>query len=412
MLLTSALHRYCESLISIYRFAIAFHDEDGGFLEMLPPLAKEYIDEYNQRNILAELLAGDPDRPCPSLVANYTTDLWASFPCVFSHGVKGYVVVGPVFRSDISESTLHSLLNDSHIRPRTRELYERHKNELPVLGYHEFIRVLRQMVFMFTGKDFDPVDIGLSASQAARDVVTQVKDAHRQLLFDETMTHATYSFERYMLSCIAEGNVPKLLRHLNNQMPGTEGILSKGDPLRQARNMFIVSATLVTRAAIEGGLNPEIAMSLSDLFIQQIENQNDISRILVCQTEMVMEFTHRVEAVHHHTEYSKEITACCYYIQEHIAKNTRISDLAEYVHLSENYLSAKFKAETGQSITNYIKQAKIREAKNLLINTDLNLTEISTMLAYSSQSFFTTVFRSVIGMTPKQFRRSSGSVNE
>jgi len=330
---------------------------------------------------------------------------------MFSRGQKGYVVVGPVFRSDISASTLHTLLDDNHVRPRTRMLFEKHQNELPVLGYHEFIRVLRQMVFMFTGKDFDPVDIGLSSSQAARDAVAQVKDAHRQMLFDETMAHATYSFERYMLSCIAEGNAPKLLRHLNNQLPGTEGILSRGDPLRQAKNMFIVTATLVTRAAIEGGLNPEVAMSLSDLFIQQIENQNDISRILVCQTEMVMEFTQRVAAVHRQTDYSRDIADCCSYIQEHIAQNIRISDLAEYIHLSENYLSAKFKSETGESITSFIKQAKIREAKNLLANTDLSLAEISAMLAYSSQSFFTTVFHNVVGMTPKQYR-SAGHTNE
>ncbi len=409
MLLTSALRQYCESLILIYRFAIAFHDKDGAYIDMLPALDQDYIDEYRQRNIIADLLADDPDRSCPNLVSNTTTDLWASFPCTFSNGQKGYVVVGPVFRSDISESTLHTLLNDNHVQPRTRMLYEKHKNELPILGYHEFIRILRQMVILFTGKDFDPVDIGMSSSQAARTAVAQVNDAHRQMLFDETMAHATYSFERYMLSCITEGNIPKLLRHLNNQLPGTEGILSRGDPLRQAKNMFIVTATIVTRAAIEGGLNPEIAMSLSDLFIQQIEPQNDISRILVFQTEMVMEFTQKVAAVHHQTDYSKDIAACCSYIQEHIAQNIRISDLAEHIHLSENYLSAKFKAETGESIISYIKQAKILEAKNLLTNTDLSLAEISAMLAYSSQSFFTTVFHNAVGMTPKQFRHSSHS---
>jgi YesN/AraC family two-component response regulator len=212
-----------------------------------------------------------------------------------------------------------------------------------------------------------------------------------------------------MLSCIREGNTAKLVRHLNAGMPGNEGKLSQGDPLRQSKNLFIVCATLVTRAAIEGGLNPEIAMSLSDLFIQQLEQMRDSQRILACQSEMIMDFTRRVEQLNLREQYSKTVTECCQFIQEHVFKNIRVGDIAAYVHLSENYLSAKFKEETGESISTYIRKSKVAEARNLLRYTGLSLPEISELLSYSSQSFFTAVFKQETGITPKQYRQRASS---
>lgn len=412
MLIPDACRRLCEVTVSLYRFSIFFHDAQGKLLFAVPQHEEAYIQEYIGNSMYQHLMQALPESGHPVIVSNITTDVWTGFPVAYETGEAGMLVLGPVFYSDISPQVLQDILRTSSVSPQTRLLLERHKDELPVISYNEYIRVIRQLYYTLTGKTLDPMRLGLATLPTVREDVAKVSQQHTQMLFDETMVHATYSFERYMLSCIREGNPAKLIRHLNSGMPGSEGVLSKGDPIRQTKNMFIVAATLTTRAAIEGGLNPEIAMSLSDLFIQQIEQMHDAQKILLCQNEMIMDFTRRVEEINLQQRYSKTVAECCQYIQEHVYQNIRVGDIASHVHLSENYVSVKFKEETGQSITSFIKQAKVAEAKNLLRYTGLTLLEISALLSYSSQSFFSTVFRQETGCTPMQYRQQGEKEQE
>ena len=81
-----------------------------------------------------------------------------------------------------------------------------------------------------------------------------------------------------------------------------------------------------------------------------------------------------------------------------------VDELAKEVSLSPKYLSDRFRRETGQTLHSYIQEQKIREAKNLLRHTDDSLSEISQLLNFSSQSYFTSVFRKNTKLTPRQYR--------
>jgi YSIRK-targeted surface antigen transcriptional regulator len=409
MLLSEDRRRLCEITASLSRINICLHDSRGGLLFSAPDLKGEYRQVYLESGMYEKLHAAVGNDVHPKIIANFTTDLWTGFPLTLAEGGAGFCVIGPVFNNDISDNALREILKAANASATARTVMERHKNELPVVSYGEFVRTVRQLYYVFTGRQSDPMEFGLAAMASVRKDIEEIILGQKQMLFNETMVHATYSFEKYMLSCIREGNPAKLLRHLNAGMPGNEGKLSQGDPLRQSKNMFIVSATLVTRAAIEGGLNPEIAMSLSDLFIQQMEQMHDSQKIMACQSEMIMDFTRRVEQLNLQEQYSKTVTECCQFIQEHVFKNIRVGDIAAHVHLSENYLSAKFKEETGESISAYIRKIKMTEAKNLLRYTGMTLPEISELLNYSSQSFFTTVFKQETGLTPNQYRQKTSA---
>lgn len=93
---------------------------------------------------------------------------------------------------------------------------------------------------------------------------------------DIPSSHGTYVLEQRFLSHVENGNI-----HYNNEIDHfyvqnsdnhVTGTLCPGDPLRQAKDEAIVATTLVTRAAIRGGMIPEAAYSLSDYYIQAVEN--------------------------------------------------------------------------------------------------------------------------------------------
>jgi AraC-like DNA-binding protein len=399
MFLTEEQRRLCEITSSVYRLNICLHDRQGGLIFSAPELKAEYLQVYSESGMYGKLLQATQAGSHPKIVSNITTDLWVGFP--IPGGSECFMVIGPVFFYDISERTLREIVGNASAVAQT--VMARHKNELPIISYDELVRLVRQFYYVFTGNTFIPEEFGLAALPPGISERGIFKKSPN--LFDESMPHATYSFEKYLLSCIREGNPAKLIRHVNAGMPGKAGKLTQGDPLRQMKNIFIVSATLATRAAIEGGLSPEIAMSLSDLFIQQMERMNDSQKILSYQNQMIMDFTRRVEDLNLKDKFSKTVADMCRYIQENVHKNIRLSDIAAHIHLSENYLSAQFKKETGESIASFVQKTKMAEAKSLLKNTDMALLEISELLSYSSQSFFTTVFKQETGLTPKQYRQ-------
>ena len=84
----------------------------------------------------------------------------------------------------------------------------------------------------------------------------------------------------------------------------------------------------------------------------------------------------------------------------------KVSDVAEYAHLSISQLERRFKSTLGFLPADFILRCKMEEAKNLLKYTNKSISEISQILAFSSQAYFTNVFKKSYGCTPKEFRNT------
>lgn len=93
------------------------------------------------------------------------------------------------------------------------------------------------------------------------------------------------------------------------------------------------------------------------------------------------------------------------YINEHLHVNISLEKLSNIVHLTPAYVSTTFKKENGFSIKEYIQRAKIEEAKYLLTNTDIQILSISTSLMYSSQTYFSKIFKRYTGYLPSEYRQ-------
>lgn len=92
------------------------------------------------------------------------------------------------------------------------------------------------------------------------------------------------------------------------------------------------------------------------------------------------------------------------YIAEHIAEELRVEDIAEYIHVSPNYLSYLFKSETGMTLRDYIAAERISRAKDYLLQGE-SLRETALLTGFSTDSYFVQKFKAAVNMTPKQFQK-------
>ncbi|WP_128103027.1 ABC transporter substrate-binding protein [Paenibacillus sp. DCT19] len=101
-----------------------------------------------------------------------------------------------------------------------------------------------------------------------------------------------------------------------------------------------------------------------------------------------------------------------HYMQANYAEPITLESLARTFHYSAPYLSKSFKREIGTSIIDYLINIRMDKAKNLLQQTDLSLQEIATSIGYADVSYFIRIFKKSTGVTPKQFKHESMSVEK
>ena len=93
------------------------------------------------------------------------------------------------------------------------------------------------------------------------------------------------------------------------------------------------------------------------------------------------------------------------FIDEHLAEGIPVSGAASMVHMSKSRFIHFFKNVTGQPFVAYLNNLRIAKAEWLLIATDVPLADLCQQVGFCDQSYFGTVFRKSVGMTPTQYRR-------
>lgn len=92
------------------------------------------------------------------------------------------------------------------------------------------------------------------------------------------------------------------------------------------------------------------------------------------------------------------------YVQQHFAENVGIREVARAVNYSPNYMSLVFHRATGMTAKEYLTGVRIDHGKKLLRTTKLPVFEVARECGFQNAQYFSTVFRKVAGVTPRQFR--------
>ncbi len=217
------------------------------------------------------------------------------------------------------------------------------------------------------------------------------------------LSNNSFALEQTLMSIVRHGDTATLREWIGKAPAVKSGIIAH-DQLRQLKNTFIVSTTLVCRSAIRGGMDVHDALSLSDAYIQKCELLSDVEGIANLQYQMVLDYTERVESIRRGKNPSKLVTDVTNYVLHHLSEPIKTEDIAKALYFSRSRLSTRFKAETGVTLTDYILKEKAIEAGRLLRYSGKSIANISDYLGFSSQSHFNRVFKKYIGISPSEYR--------
>lgn len=340
----------------------------------------------------------------PILLTGDTRIMWVAVP-QFEHGEMIRVhALGPFFMDDTSAKAIRSQLSAMGITAALCAKVADFLDALPIISWSRIQEYTMMLYFMINRRKTDISELRYcNTSKVTPGSASGYQSAHE----DAFEVHGTYQAEQEMLRMVREGDL-HLTTHLERMSwIGNMGKLSNGDSMRQMKNMTLVCTILFSRAAIEGGLSPELSLTLTDRYFQAVEASRNLSELTEITRGMQADFVQRVHRCRN-AQLSRPIQMCCDSISLHLEEEIKISELAQQTGYTEYYLSKKFKKETGMILADYIRQKRLDQAAILLRNSQEEIQEIGSRLMFGTHSYFSECFKKQFGMTPSEYRDNKG----
>ncbi|MCH4890119.1 helix-turn-helix domain-containing protein [Acidaminobacter sp. JC074] len=304
------------------------------------------------------------------------------------------VVCGPTVSYAYEEQTVVNLLEGRELSHSIIKAYERYFNALPIYAPNRLTKSLPLVIFLLTGLYYDISNL----------MKVEVDLEDEKSFIQNTSSHHHSMEKTYqIIEAIKNGDTEGMKKILISPDDGPTGILSKNDPLRSYKNLFMTSVSEANNAAVSGGLDSETAFTLSDAFILKADSCKSHEEVTEIYIQMFLTFTEMVQKAKK-IKYSKPVYMSIDYIHKHYREKIKISDLSEHVHISESHLLNLFKSQLQMSIKDYIIYTRIEEAKKLLKYTNHSLSDICSMVSFNDQSHFSRTFKKWTSTTPKYYR--------
>lgn len=311
------------------------------------------------------------------------------------------ILFGPVGVMPHIEMDLRMLLADYCVLLAEARRFKSFMTRIPDLSFSAFLRRILFLNYCLSGEtlhvdDFLPMQAQEWSTGAIDAVINDREDQQH---------NNSYELEQLLCEYVREGRAEDLKSLYINDATLHAGTIAH-TPLRQLKNTLIVSTTLCTRAAIEGGLDTDTAYRTSDEFIQACEASQNADYINHLMSRIPCTFAAMVEEARVPVSTNDTIWRAIRYIRQNTNQHISAADVAEYVGLSRSWFSTLFKKELGFSVSEFIIRCRLEEACGLLKYTSRSLSMISNYLCFSSQSHFQTAFKKQYGITPMQYRRT------
>ncbi len=312
--------------------------------------------------------------------------------------ITGIHILGPVFADEYSKKHIVQRLDGLKLSIASKHKFMKVIEEIPVITITKFLEYGMMFHYCITGEKLNFGDFYQNYSES------------REKKYKESIgvcQHNTYELERKMLTCVEEGSQDYKIYQNRLGHEGALGNIAEGTALHQYQVHEITFITLISRAAIRGGLHPEIAYAMSDHYLMQIDRCESLEELTEIGSYAIADFVARVHRLKSEEGISPKIQKVCDYINLHINSKLSIHELADFIGYSDYYLSRCFKQEMGVGLKEYIQDKKLNEACQLLKNTNLSVAEISEKLGFTAQSYFGDIFRRAMGISPGEYRNCS-----
>jgi YesN/AraC family two-component response regulator len=214
-----------------------------------------------------------------------------------------------------------------------------------------------------------------------------------------------YAFENEILQAVTKGQMHKE-KQLFAAISQDVFEMRTTSPLRNTKNYGIIMNTLLRKAAERGGVHPVYLDRVSSDFAIKIEQMSLLSEAPSLMQEMFVSYC-RLVRKHSIKRYSPVVQKTVLLIDSDLSAPLTLSTLAAAQGLSEGYLATVFKKETEKTVSEYVREKRMKHAAHLLTTTRLQIQTIALHCGIMDVQYFSKLFKKHTGKTPKEYRETA-----
>ena len=327
-----------------------------------------------------------------------------SMPVIVSGEFMGYAIAGPFILKKLRRSTVNSVLNMNRVPDGERLLIEKKANNMRVLSSQE----ITALSVLFSGsvrsslislKDYDTLS---KVNEEQKHISSRIRASKNELTADREFSP---DMEKKLVSDIIKGDLEeadRLIRKLLERF----SIITVGN-IDEVKTMSLWVAATVVKS-----LSNEVSIRSGDTLDVDIDIMNRITEADSVDA-LAQAFLYIIRYVSNdlissiYTGSSQLVNSGLKYIKDHFSSKITLADMCAELHVNPSYFSNLFSQEMGQTFVEYLTDLRLSKAEDLLVSTNMSMLDISVSTGFENQSYFTKVFKSAKGMTPREYRRAS-----
>ncbi|MFZ2540000.1 MAG: helix-turn-helix domain-containing protein, partial [Oscillospiraceae bacterium] len=328
-------------------------------------------------------------------------------PIVTVDGAVAYAKAGPFLMVDKEDYIRYDLVDLLKVPIERLENIEEVLEDIPCVS-PEKVTKLSTLLFMSIGFVNNVKIYNQQLKTKTSDEIQgHISELLKELKAQSAEEDVSYPFEKEneLISAIVDGDKQNSNRLLNDLLGYI--FFYSGGKFEIIRARVFELLVLISRAAVEGGADEGHIFSLNAGYFEEINYITTLDELCLWLVEIMNKLTDyvfRFTDVKHVDIIRKSVD----FIRRNYAKKITLEDVASFVYLSPSYFSKVFKDEMELNFNAYLNKIRIEKSKQLLVNDTVKLVDVSGLVGFEDQSYFSKVFKKLTGQTPGKYRESRG----
>ncbi len=352
--------------------------------------------------VIIENICTQDNIPKYCIAATYGYLEFIFIPLIFQNESQGLVRIGPFLTNPIANSQLSELLINLGYSLRQHQSIRYYYDSLKLVpsSYTTNLGFISMNLFGYTLPHVSVVTYQSSTK------LPKIQKLQYEDINDIRAIEENYKQEKLLQYAISH-NDQDLLKKVTDYFDTTFSIKERfpDNPLRSAKNLAIVSNTILRSAAQDGGVHPVYLHRISTKYALLIEQATTRTEVLRLHNIMAKDYAETVMK-YAYNNVSPLIKKIIQYIQLNLDQPLTVTTLSHEFNINPPNLANLFKKNTNHTISDFVNTLRIKEACYLLSSSDLSISDIGSLVGINDANYFTRLFKQYQHVTPTKFRCS------